>query len=491
MYIVQILLAAVIFLTAAPSCAFAQGPEGEISRSTVRIINYSQRGDWYSPWNVQSTGASSGSGFVVEGGRIMTNAHVVSDSKMCLIYLHNDPTPHEARVSVIGHDCDLALLEPLQEGLLDDIPPMKMGKLPKVGSRVETYGYPAGGQRLSSTQGVVSRIEVKGYVHSAIDAHLTVQTDAAINPGNSGGPVVQDGMAVGVAFQGNSSLDNVGFFIPPEIVDHFLADAADGVYDGFADIGIMVSQTLENPAARRRAGMRDDESGLEVFYIFKNGAADGKLSTGDVILEVDGCDLANDATVMIDDKRLDWGVLLDRKQAGESLRLKILRSNKRMDLEISMDSYPFHKRFANLYDQLPRYFVYAGLVFTPLNREALNTYGRDWASIADKRLMNEFNFRFMEEPEQLLAEPIVLLRRLEHKINMNMVWINDRVVDSVNGRKINRLEDLIEAFESNQGQFHVIDMVYEKIPVVLNRAEADAANNEILETYGVFEDRRL
>ncbi len=65
-----------------------------------------------------------------------------------------------------------------------------------------TYGFPLGGQDVSSTAGIVSRIESRRYVHSGADSHLVVQTDAAINPGNSGGPVVQDGKVVGVAFQG-------------------------------------------------------------------------------------------------------------------------------------------------------------------------------------------------------------------------------------------------------------------------------------------------
>ncbi len=61
-------------------------------------------------------------------------------------------------------------------------------------------------------------------MHSGADAHLVVQTDAAINPGNSGGPVVQDGLVVGVAFQGFPGAENMGFFIPIPIVRHFLAN---------------------------------------------------------------------------------------------------------------------------------------------------------------------------------------------------------------------------------------------------------------------------
>lgn len=81
---------------------------------------------------------------------------------------------------------------------------------------VVTYGYPAGGEQISYTRGVVSRIELQNYVHIGNRSLLAVQTDAAINPGNSGGPVIQDDRVVGVAFQGVPGLENAGFFIPPE-----------------------------------------------------------------------------------------------------------------------------------------------------------------------------------------------------------------------------------------------------------------------------------
>jgi len=263
-------------------------PDGaQIERSLVRIVNNSQRADWYSPWTSGPTRPSVGSGFVIDGGLIMTNAHVVSDARMLLLYLHGDPTPHEARVASIAHDCDLALLEPVEAGLLDGLPSLKFGDLPRLGSMVETYGYPTAGRQLSATRGVVSRIEVNRYSHSGLDAYLTVQTDAAINPGNSGGPVVQGGRVVGVAFQAVTALENVGFFIPTEIIRHFLADLKDGDYDGFPEIGLMWSK-LENPAARRAAGLEATASGVQVELVFPESSADGHLREGDILVEVNG-----------------------------------------------------------------------------------------------------------------------------------------------------------------------------------------------------------
>ena len=82
--------------------------------------------------------------------------------------------------------------------------PLKFGGIPDLESTVSAYGYPIGGERMSVTTGIVSRIDFQLYTHSSIDQHLAIQISAQINPGNSGGPVMQNGKVVGVAFQGYS-----------------------------------------------------------------------------------------------------------------------------------------------------------------------------------------------------------------------------------------------------------------------------------------------
>ncbi len=460
-------------------------------RAIVRILNQAQKGDWYAPWRASGPRQSVGSGFVVEGGLVMTNAHVVSDTRILVIYLTGDPTPHEARVRWVAHDCDLALIEPIEEGLLDGIRPLRIGNgQPKLGSSVETYGYPSGGQRISSTRGVVSRVEMNLYSHSGLDYHLTVQTDAAINPGNSGGPVLQNGRVVGVAFQAATGLENVGFFIPTEVVRHFLDDVVDGRYDGYPALGVTTS-TLENPAARRRAGMTERQTGIQVDFVFPGSSAEGHLQPGDVILSLDGHRIANDATVSENGVRLHFGVLLDRHQVGGTARARVLREGEQIDLRIPMGAYPPLQRYANIYDDLPRYYVYAGLVFVPFDREMLKTFGDTWTAQADKHLLYEFFHRFMAEPERMTKEQVVLLRRLDHPVNSNMAWYRNLLVSRVNGQEIGGLEDVIAAIESNQETYHEFEFEYFGRFGVMDRAAAEAAHEEVLERYAVPQDRRL
>jgi len=472
-----------------PGSSAVAGPA--IEDSVVRIVNHAQRGDWHHPWNSGSARQGTGSGFVVEGGLVMTNAHVASDSRMLLIYLHGDPEPHEARVHAIAHDCDLALLAPTEPDLLAELAPLPLAEaLPALLSTVETYGYPAGGKRLSITAGVVSRIEVSSYAHSSVDAHLTVQTDAAINPGNSGGPVVQDGAVMGVAFQGISGLDNVGFFIPAEVVHHFLDDVADGHVDGYPELGALTAN-MENGAARARAGMGSDDRGVRVEFIYPGSSADGALQLGDVILAIEGRDVANDGTVEVDGLRLSAMMLVDRRQKGESARFSVLRDGERTDVDVPLVDHVPQRAMANVYDRLPRYYVYAGLVFVELDREVMETFGGNWYRKGDRRLLYEFLYRPVEAPPNPDQRRVILLRRLDHAVNADMAWYRNRIVTAVNGQPVHRLEDLVEQVEGHDGPHQVFEFDHFGCFAVIERAAADEAHTTILEQYGIPEDRRL
>ncbi len=471
----------------ASTAAAGQEP---LERSVVRIVNYAQRGTWYTPWELSGVGESSGTGFAIGNGLVMTNAHVVSDSRYLLLFVYNDPEPRQAEVVHIAHDADLALIRPVEQGALDDLPALEFGGMPALRTTVDTLGYPAGGMRLSSTRGVVSRIEEQLYVHSGKDLHLTVQTDAAINPGNSGGPVVQAGKVVGVAFQGNSSLENTGFFIPMEVIQRFLEDVSDGRYDGYPELGAETAG-LENAAARRHAGMKREETGVRVDSVYRGSSADQNLQPGDILLEVDGRIVANDGTVDDGGGRISFGLLVDRKQIGESVPIRLLRDGRRLEVDVPLISFPMGDAHGHVYDRLPRYYIYGGLVFVPLNLEMLKTYGGDWAAKAGKEILYEFLLRPMIQPELIQQERVVLLRRLKHPVNSDMAFFRNQVLERVNGKAITCLEDLVETLENHQGDFHLIEFSNRRRIGVINRQEADAAHQEILDRYGIQEDRNL
>jgi S1-C subfamily serine protease len=468
----------------------ARGQSIHAEESVVKVVNQYNQFNWYTPWASGSTGKGTGSGFVISKNRIMTNAHVVSDSALILVYFHNDPQPYPARVTAIAHDCDLAILELEDPARIKDVPALSFDNLPKLRSQVVTYGYPAGGKLISSTAGVVSRIEIQLYSHSGTDQYLAIQTDAAINPGNSGGPVLQNGKVVGVAFQGNTSLENMGFFIPVLIIDHFLNDLEDGKYDGFPYIGLL-GANLENPAARAYFGMTTEETGFRIDHISEGSSAAKLLQLDDIITEVEGYDVANDGSINWNGLRLYCMFLSDLKQKGETLKMKIIRGKDRLPIELRLDHYDPSHATSHLYDVRPNYFVYAGLVFAPLNRETLKSYSQNWSVEAPQELVYEAYYRHLFEQGKPDDPQLIQIRRLDHQVNVEEASNLYSVIESVNGLAVRTLPELIAAFEGNQEDQHLIRYRYGNRITVLDRKKADAANAQILKQYTVPKDRNL
>src|ERR1700730_6790193 len=240
-------------------------PNGPVQKSLVRITVTAQEPDYRAPWNAGAIGRGVGAGFVIEGNRIMTNAHVVSNARYITVERDGDPNKYAAKVLFVAHDCDLALITVSAPNFFKNMPALKFGGIPELESVVSAYGYPIGGERMSVTTGIVSRIDFQLYSHSSVDQHLAVQISAQINPGNSGGPVMQNAKVVGVAFQGYSGdvAQGVAYMVPTPVVNRFLKDVSDGRYDGYVDLGITFAK-LQNPAQRRFLGLKDDGRGVLV-----------------------------------------------------------------------------------------------------------------------------------------------------------------------------------------------------------------------------------
>jgi S1-C subfamily serine protease len=211
----------------------AQSAESEleaIQDSVIKIYTTQAAPDYFTPWRLLTPRQSSGSGSVIAGNRILTNAHVVANASYVQAQKHNDPKRYLARVVFVSHDADLALITVDEEGFFNDLEPLALGELPEPQREVSVFGYPMGGKSLSITKGILSRVEQQIYAHAG--AYLLAgQIDAAINPGNSGGPVIVDREIIGVVMQANSGgrSENLGYFVPPSIIAHVLADAEDGV----------------------------------------------------------------------------------------------------------------------------------------------------------------------------------------------------------------------------------------------------------------------
>ena len=236
-------------------------------KSVVMIMGVRQDFDYTTPWKKLPMSRGSGTGFVIDGNRILTNAHNVANARYIEVKKQYLAQRYPAQVQYIGHDCDLAIITVPDPSFFSDTKPLDFGPIPRINSTVQTCGFPVGGRQLSITEGVVSRVETGIYSHTQADSHVIVQTDAAINPGNSGGPVLQNGKVVGVAFQGLTTADNIGYMIPTTVIQHFLTDVKDGTYDGFGSSGVSAYEGLHNPSYKTFLKVPADVHGIVITEV--------------------------------------------------------------------------------------------------------------------------------------------------------------------------------------------------------------------------------
>jgi S1-C subfamily serine protease len=476
-------LCLVLLLSALPARAISIV---EVRKSLVRITNTSQEANYRTPWNPGAVGGGTGTGFVIGGNRVLTNAHVVCNARFISVERENDPKHYVAKVLFIAHDCDLAVLS------VDD-PKFFQGtvavsftnQIPQIESSVSVYGYPIGGDRLSVTTGVVSRIAFQPYAHTNADSHLAIQTNAAINPGNSGGPVLQEGKVIGVAFQGFSGevAQNVGYMIPVPVVQRFLKDIEDGHYDRYMDLSLTTFPLL-NPAQRRALGLQE-EGGVLVGSVMSGGACDGMLKPGDVILSIDGHAVQSDGFVELDGERVEMPEVVERKFKGDTVAFHILRDKAPLDVTAKFEqAWPFHLQ-ASEYDVKPRYLIFGGLVFQPVSRDFLQANPTD-----NLRVRFLYNAYVSDEIYKDHPDLVVLSGILPDPVNTYLTGLRGGIVDAVNGCKIKTLQEMADALAKPADQY-VIQLMGEGRPIVMERAAVDAARERIKTRYNVRNEQNL
>lgn len=461
-------------------------PNGKIQKSLVRITSTEVEPDYRAPWNTGAIGRGVGAGFVIDGHRIMTNAHVVSNTRYLTVERDGDPNKYPARVLFVAHDCDLALITVDAGEFFKDMVPLNFGGIPELETTVSAYGYPIGGERMSVTTGVVSRIDFQLYTHSAIDSHLAIQISAQINPGNSGGPVMQNSKVVGVAFQGYSGdvAQGVAYMIPTPVIQRFLTDIKDGHYDKYVDLGMTYTK-LQNPAQRRYLGLKDDGRGVVIDTVLAASSASQSLKQGDVLLTIDGHPIASDATVELEGEHVDMPEVVERKFKGDKVTFDLLRDKKPLTTTITLDTIWPYLTLGHHYDVRPRYIVYGGLIFQPMSLDMMAAY-----QISDPRLRHYFDYFVLEQIYLQHPEIVVLTNVLPDPINTYLGGYRSSIVDEINGKKIGTLKELAAAFAETPERV-VIKMIGDTPPLVLDRAEVEASRERIRTRYNVIKESHL
>ena len=444
------------------------------SASVVKVFTHGISPNYDKPWSMGNPFSATGSGVIIEGNLILTAAHVVSDATYIEVKKHADPKKYFARVKWIAPDADLALLELEEILFFKNTVAKKLGETPKRQEGVAVYGYPEGGNVISITQGIISRIEMTEYSFSSVDL-LTIQIDAAINAGNSGGPAFNaQGDIVGIAIQGLTDSDNIGYIAPVSVIEHFFEDIKDGQYDGFPSDGLFI-QEMENVRLKEYYGM-NNRTGILATEIIKGSSVDGYIEREDIILEVDGYVVADNMTVKSETLgRISVNQIIAQHFVGDTLKVKVLRDKKELTIKVPLKTNKFLAWGGD--DKSLKYYIFGGFVFLPLNYNNMMNI-----RYTSKEFLYEYILSHTTDTGYKHKEQVFISTILADKINAGY-RVSYQIVRKVNDAEVDSFEDLIKKIASSPKIVKIT--LTEGIVIVVNKDEVLQAEKRIMSRYGI------
>lgn len=461
---------------------YTAGAQQEIEKSIVQIHANQSRPDVFNPWAKIPANEISGSGVIINGNRILTNAHVVMYASQVYVQPYQSADKIPAKVTGIAPGIDLALLEVEDKTFFSNHPPLPLSLvMPKTGQKVNAYGYPMGGTGVSVTGGIISRIEFSPYYYNT--AGLRIQVDAALNPGNSGGPAISDNEIIGIVFSGIRQADNIGYIIPVEEVNIFLKDMEDGKYDGKPMMFDQL-QTLENDALREKLKLDKSQTGMMVTTPYDDGDK-SLLKKWDIITKIGDEKIDNDGKIITKDgMRLNFAYLIQHMEKEDHISLTILRDGK----EIKLDMHLLKEKNAlvpELKDGYPSYFIYGPLVFSPATSDFLKYLQREWLGNllrSSSPLITRLNDSVTEEQEQLI---IISSKMFSNRITKGYGDPLAQVIRDINGIKIKNIRHLVEVIQNSKDYIEINFEGNFVETMIFRKSEMDAVTEEILTENGI------
>jgi S1-C subfamily serine protease len=462
-------------------------PAPAIEDSVVKVFATMRYPDPFKPWTKQGPADVTASGVVIDGRRILTNAHVVLYATQVQIQANAAGDKVPATVVAVAPGIDLAVLQLDDAGFFDTHPAIKRAsELPQIKDTVLAYGFPTGGTSLSITKGIVSRIEFVPYNFPV--SGLRIQVDAAINPGNSGGPAIAGDKMIGLAFSklAGGDTQSIGYIIPNEEVDLFLKDIADGRYDGKPAMYEEL-QTLENPALRDYLKLDKSVEGMVVHRPSKDDAS-YPLKEWDVITRIGDTPIDNQGMVKLDkDLRVSFGYLIQKQAKNGELPLTVVRAGKSLKVQLPV-SVEHPTLVSDLRGTYPPYFIYGPLVFSKATWQMVGAIENNAGMLralgfAKSPLLT----RALDPPDANQEELVVVSSPFfPHKLSTGYSSPAGSVVYSVNGTHIKSLAHLVAVLRDLKDPFVTFEFDQKGgEALVFPREAMVSATEEILTDNGV------
>ncbi|MBI4965267.1 MAG: trypsin-like peptidase domain-containing protein [Desulfomonile tiedjei] len=490
----SLLVMGLVLLLSFHSVSFCSADQqvASIETQVLRVFTVKNSGYYHKPWKSPDFANVKGSAFFFEDekifpgkkGLILTNAHAVSMAQSIKVSNGREKRRYDVKPIIVCDSADFAVLQMDEKELetYEDhngkVVPLQLGDsdMLRIGDKVLGWGFPLGGERLSkSEQGEISRIEVSRYVYSQ-DQWLMVQASLQQNRGNSGGPVLMDGKAVGIAFQGMQTSDRINYFIPINLVKHLVP-----LLPGNAVIpqwDWLIQHLF--PGLKDYYSLDKEQGGVLLAYTIPGGGPyKFGLRTNDILVQIDGHEIDNFGEVFFKPlgQNVFFGEILNRKRAGDPLTLKIIREGKAQEIS------------GNVPHGLPRlvpriftkanYFIYGGIGFVELTLNCIDNLGKSGET---------FRSQYVDEFPKLPHQKIVIVSEIFPEYGLVDTAPFLKRVEKVDGEDVLNIAHLYSAIQSaaKQGKKRLLLQIRTDVQLPVDLEKAAELDRQIQEKYGIL-----
>ncbi len=462
----------------------------DYAEHVVALSITAQGWDARRPWAKLPPAPLVASAVVVEGPLLLTRAQMVADATLIEVEKRGSAQLSAARVVHVDPEVDLALLAVDLPGFFDDLEPVAIAEGAPIEGSVESVRWEKRQLEVSTSR--VSRIEVRASRYGTLDhAFLLLRSD--LESGGWAEPVFRRGRLIGLT---TSQQQQHASAIPAEILAAYVKAArAPERYGGFASLGI-VWQNNRDEALAKYLGWSGAPRGVLLRDVRPESTADGVLAPRDILLELDGHPI--DAIGNYRHPR--YGRLglahlpLDGHRPGDVLRARVWRDAREVEVELTLRRYAAEARRIpwRRENLAPAYLVAGGLVFRELDGDYLRAWGPNWSGLAPGELV--FRYHLDAHSQKRPGERVVILSQvLADAYNIGYHDVGELCVREVNGRRIDSIAALAEAFQQPEGDYHtvVFDPNGVRSQIVLDAALFEPASQRIARAYGVPAPARL
>lgn len=473
-------------------CVFCAAPAVHAAPedSVVKVIVTVRYPEIARPWVKGNSAETHGTGVIIDGKRILTNAHVVMHATEVYVQARPGDDKLEAKIQAVAPDVDLALLTVANDGFFDKRPPLpRSDRLPKVPASVGVYGYPIGGTGLSVTKGELARIVFNHYGTRGMG--MVFQITAAVNPGNSGGPVLEGDKMIGLVFSRPAQLQQIGSVVPNEEIELFLQHSKNGPYAGKpVEATGTLFQNFENEALRHMLKVDPAVKGI-LARPPRWRDASYPLRENDVIVKAGEYPIGNTGTAPIENGLYaPFQYVISRlAQTHKEIPLTIWRQGKTMHVALPVTQAD-PRLLRSRYGAAPEYFIHGPLVFVAASADDLTAFGavNPTLYVDNSPLVTRSLDNVAFPGEELVAVSAPLF---PHKIAKGYYSHAGKVVKQVNGVRIKNLRHLVETLRDSTDEFLRFEFADNWSEVLVFERQAMArATEEILEDNGIAPARR-